>query len=390
MYLDAFTAALEKLHTEGRYRVFNNIAYLPDQPAKAYHAGLNKEIIVWCSNDYLGMSHNSTVINSAKETIDRMGVGAGGTRNISGSNTPIINLEKELASLHRKERALVFTSGYVANHTTLSTLSKILPNLLILSDASNHASMIHGILDGRVEKLIFRHNDIDDLEEMLKSQPLDRMKLIVFEAVYSMSGDIAPIKDIIRLAKKYNALTYIDEVHSVGIYGPEGAGMASQLECMDDIDIIQGTMAKAYGVIGGYIAGKNVIVDAIRSYAPGFIFTTALPPGIAAAALASVQHLRKSNKERDELLNNVSYLRDGLLKIGINCSTDTHILPIVIGDPIKCKSISEKLLREFNIYVQHINFPTVPKGRECLRITPSPLHTKKMIDEFIKACSKVL
>lgn len=390
MYLNAFSAALEKLHTEGRYRVFNNIEYLPDQTPKAYHAGLNKEIVVWCSNDYLGMSHNHDVINAAKETIDRMGVGAGGTRNISGSNTPIMNLEKELASLHRKEKGLVFTSGYVANHTTLSTLSKILPNLVILSDSSNHASMIHGILDGKLEKLIFRHNDIEHLEDLLKSQPIDRMKLIAFEAVYSMSGDIAPIKDIVRLAKKYNALTYIDEVHSVGIYGLEGAGMAAELECMDDIDIIQGTLAKAYGVIGGYISGKNVIVDAIRSYAPGFIFTTALPPGIAAAALASVQYLRRSDDERLKLRDNIMLLKDGLLSNGINCSTDTHILPIVIGDPFKCKLISERLINEFGIYVQHINFPTVPKGRERLRVTPSPLHTKEMIDDFIIACQKVL
>jgi len=391
VYSEVFSKAVECLRNEGRYRVFNHLQYLPDQAPKAYHSHLQKEIVVWCSNDYLGMSHHPVVIEAAIAATKAMGVGAGGTRNISGSNQPLLELEQELASLHRKERALVFTSGYVANQATLSTISKILPDLVIFSDEANHASMIHGIVDGRAEKHVFRHNDVKHLEELLKQQPLERLKLIVFESVYSMIGDISPVRCIIDLAKKYNALTYIDEVHSVGIYGEGGAGIAESLGCMEEIDIIQGTLAKAYGAMGGYIAGDNVIIDAIRSYAPGFIFTTALPPGVTSGALASIKHLRKSDKERLELKQKVVYLREQLAKRGINClDNPTHILPLIIGDPFKAKQASERLLQEFGIYVQHINFPTVPRGKERLRITLSPLHSYEMIDAFAAACGKVL
>lgn len=391
MYLDIFSNAIKSLQNEGRYRVFNYLQYLPNKAPRAYHAALQKEVIVWCSNDYLGMSHHPEVIAKSIETTQVMGVGAGGTRNISGSSWPLQELEIELADLHQKEKALVFTSGYVANQATLSTISKILPNVAIYSDESNHASMIHGIVDGRAEKHIFRHNDLDHLEELLKQQPINRPKLIAFEAVYSMIGDIAPVAEIVKLAKRYNALTYIDEVHSVGLYGKGGAGVAESLGCMHEVDIIQGTLAKAYGVVGGYIAGNEKVIDAIRSYAPGFIFTTAIPPGTAAAALASIRHLRISEHERTDLKQKVSYLREKLAFKGIYCiDNPTHILPLMIGDPFKCKQASDRLLHEFGIYVQHINFPTVPRGKERLRITLSPLHTYEMIDQFIQACAHVL
>jgi 5-aminolevulinate synthase len=389
-YNKIFNDALSQVKLEGRYRIFTELQYQNTSPV-AYSARFNRDIIVWCSNDYLGMSRNPQVIEAALEATKLMGVGSGGTRNISGTNSPMVALEKELASLHNKEAALVFTSGYVANQASLSTLAKIIPNIVMFSDESNHASMIHGIKDGRSEKVVYRHNDMEHLEELLKQYPLEHPKLIVFESVYSMIGDISPIEAICDLAKKYNAMTYIDEVHSVGLYGDQGAGVAQMLGVADKIDIFQGTLAKAFGVIGGYIAGSKECIDAIRSYAPGFIFTTSLPPAISNAALASVRILRSTNKERDAHKKMVNYVKMLLRNEGIEfIDNDTHIIPVMIGDPVKCQSISENLLKDYGIYVQHINFPTVPRGKERLRITPTPLHTEEMAQYLVKSLAEVM
>jgi 5-aminolevulinate synthase len=321
---------------------------------------------------------------------EQMGAGSGGTRNISGTNSPMVELEKELADLHGKEAGLVFTSGYISNQAALSTLAKIIPELVVFSDELNHASIIHGIRDSKAVKHVFRHSDTEHLEELLKSYPKEQPKLIVFESVYSMLGDIAPLKEICDLAHKYNALTYIDEVHSAGLYGERGAGIANKLGIADKIDIIQGTLAKAFGVIGGYITAKNEIIDAIRLYAPGFIFTTSLPPGVSSAALASVRHLKSSNTERDTHQKVISKVKAKLVSANV-CFVDnhTHIIPIMINDPFKCQMIGESLLRDHGIYIQHINFPTVPKGKERLRITPTPLHTDTMIDQLANALSEL-
>jgi 5-aminolevulinate synthase len=352
---------------------------------------LKKDITVWCSNDYLGMSQHPKVVEAMVNTAREMGAGAGGTRNISGNHIPLVELEKEIADLHQKEMALVFTSGYVANQATLSTFAKIMPDIVILSDESNHASMIQGVRDGRSEKRIFKHNDLSDLEHNLKAIPLEQPKMIIFESVYSMLGDISPIKEICDLAEKYQALTYIDEVHSVGLYGKRGAGVAEMLGVMDRLDFIQGTFAKAFGVIGGYVTGKKTLIDCIRSYASGFIFTTSLPPAVAAAAVESVKHLKSSNVEREKHQQVVKKLKAKLERAGIYYyRNDTHIIPIHIGDPILSKEISQRLLEEFGIYVQHINYPTVPKGKERLRITPSPYHTDEMIDHLVASLSAVL
>ncbi|AIF80927.1 5-aminolevulinate synthase [endosymbiont of Acanthamoeba sp. UWC8] len=389
-YLEIFQQALDKVKDEGRYRVFTELKYSENSSPKAFCPRLNRMITVWCSNDYLGMSRHPKVVEAMVETAKVMGVGAGGTRNISGNSMPIVELERELSELHEKEMALVFTSGYVANQATLSTLTKILPDVVMFSDEANHASMIHGVKDGRAEKRVFKHNDLEDLEKSLKETQIWRPKLILFESVYSMLGDIAPVKEICDLAVKYNALTYIDEVHSVGLYGERGAGIAKMQGVMDRVDIIQGTMAKAYGVIGGYIAGKKVIIDAIRSYAPGFIFTTALPPAVAAAATQSIRHLKTSDFERKKHQEVVSKLKEKLDKAKIQYyQNETHIIPVHIGDPILSKMISTRLLEDYGLYVQHINFPTVPKGKERLRITPTPFHTEQMMDELVSALSAV-
>lgn len=382
-YINLFRKAIEQVKSEGRYRTFTDLEYITDKAPLAHSKRFNKNITVWCSNDYLCMSKNPKVIAAAINTTKQLGVGAGGTRNISGTNSPIVELEREIADLHQKEAALVFTSGYVANQATLSTLPKIMPDLIMLSDESNHASMIHGICDGRGQKLIFRHNDVAHLEELLKDLPLSQPKMIIFESVYSMTGDIAPIKEICDLAEKYNALTYIDEVHSVGLYGEQGAGIAQSLGQAERIDVIMGTLAKAYGVIGGYVTGSKEFIDAVRSYAPGFIFTTALPPGISKAATESIRHLRTSNKEREQLFDVISKLKSKFRERGVPFDDKrTHIIPIIIGDPVESQRLSEALLNDHGIYVQHINFPTVPRGKERLRITPSPLHTNEMIEEL--------
>ncbi len=390
-YNKLFNHAISQVKLEGRYRIFTELQYSPNSAPIAYSSRFNKNITVWCSNDYLGMSRNPEVISASIEATKSMGVGSGGTRNISGTNSPMVLLEKELASLHNKKSALVFTSGYVANQATLSTLAKIIPDIVMFSDESNHASMIHGIKDGRSEKVVYRHNDVGHLEELLKQYPLNRAKLIVFESVYSMIGDISPITEICNLAKKYNAMTYLDEVHSVGLYGKQGAGVAQMLGVADRIDIIQGTLAKAFGVIGGYIAASQECVDAIRSYAPGFIFTTSLPPCISNAALASIRVLRRSDNERNAHGKIVNYVKNLLREENIEfIDNNTHIIPVMIGDPVKCQTISETLMKEYGIYVQHINFPTVPRGKERLRITPTPLHTKEMAQYLVKSLAEVI
>ena len=349
-----------------------------------------KKLLIWCSNDYLGMGQHTKVVEAMLEATKEHGAGAGGTRNISGTSNHIVALEAELASLHNKDAALVFSSGYAANEGTLSTIAKAFPDIVFLSDEKNHASIIHGIRNSRAEKHVFKHNNLKDLENKLQGLAQQRPKMIVFEAIYSMDGDISPIKGIIELARKYNALTYIDEVHAVGIYGEHGGGIAEKLGFMDEIDIIQGTLAKAYGAIGGYIAANKTIVDYIRSAAPAFIFTTALPPAIAAAALASVRYLKSSNIERALHQKIVRQLKSKLAAAGIPfIPTETHIIPVMIGDAKKAKAIGKMLLEKYSIYLQHINHPTVPKGTERLRVVPTPMHTEQMLNDLVTALAEV-
>lgn len=396
---------IKSLQDEGRYRVFLDLERIVGQYPRALNFGsytsadgkcLRDEaepmgdIIVWCSNDYLGMGQNRDVLEAMKEAIERLGAGAGGTRNISGNHHLIVELEKELADLHQKERGLVFTSGYVANEATLSTLSKLFPDCVVISDELNHASMIQGIVSGKAEKHVFRHNDLGHLEQILKSVSPDRPKLLAFESVYSMDGDIAPLHEICDLAEKYNAFTYLDEVHAVGMYGPRGGGIADREGLMDRIDIIQGTLAKAYGVIGGYIAGKAATIDAIRSYASGFIFTTTLPPAVAAGALTSVKHLKSCDTERTLQQQRANELKDMLKKAEIPyIHSNTHIVPVLVGDAVLCKEVSDKLLTAYGMYIQPINYPTVPRGTERLRITPGPLHSKEMLEQLVDALSTI-
>lgn len=389
-YLKIFRDSIAAVKSEGRYRIFTELEYDNNKAPIAYCPKHKKEITVWCSNDYLGMSHHEKVVNAMINATQQMGAGSGGTRNISGTNSPMVELEKELADLHNKEAGLVFTSGYISNQATLSTLTKIIPDLIIFSDELNHASIIQGIRDSRAPKHVFRHSDTEHLEELLKLYPISQSKLIVFESVYSMLGDIAPLKEICDLAKRYNALTYIDEVHSAGLYGKRGAGIANQFGVDDKIDIIQGTLAKAFGVIGGYITAKQEIVDSIRLHAPGFIFTTALPPSVSNAALASVRHLKSSEVERGKHKEVISKVKTKLKKAQVAfIDNDTHIIPVMVGDPFKCQAIGEALLKDYSIYIQHINFPTVPKGKERLRITPTPLHTDAMVEQLSDALSEL-
>lgn len=390
-YYELFSNAIQTIKREGRYREFVDLSrHSTSLPVAKYHK-LDKDITLWCINDYLGMSKNPLVTNAMIETTRQFGCGSGGTRNIGGNNHFIVELEKEVAKLHSKELALVFSSGYVANSATLSTLSKILPSCVFFSDESNHASIIDGIRQSRVEKKVFRHNDVQHLEELLSQFSLNTPKIIVFESAYSMDGLRSPMKEICALAKKYNALTYVDEVHTVGLYGKGGAGMTEELRVADQIDIIQGTFAKAYGVIGGYITGKRDLVDAIRSYAPGFIFTTSLPPAIAEAARVSLNYLKNSDEERIIHHQKVEYTKSLLRQNRINIlENDTHIIPVLINDPVKAECASRMLLNDFGIYLQHINYPTVPKGTERLRITPTPYHTDEMIEYFVKSLKFVL
>ena len=387
-YNDFFANALTRLHDERRYRVFADLERIAGRfPQTIWHSPQGpREIIVWCSNDYLGMGQHPKVIGAMVETATRMGTGAGGTRNISGTNHPLVELEGELADLHGKDCALVFTSGYVSNETGISTIARLIPNCLILSDAFNHNSMIEGVRQSGCEKVIFRHNDVAHLEMLLREAGPERPKLIVFESIYSMDADIAPINAICDLAERYGAMTYLDEVHAVGMYGARGGGVAERDGAMARLDVIEGTLGKAFGCFGGYIAASYTVCDALRSYSPGFIFTTALPPAVCAAAAASIRHLKGSQWERQRHQERVARTKAVLTASGLPVMpSETHIVPIAVGDPEKCKAASDMLLSEHGIYIQPINYPTVPKGTERLRVTPTPYHDDALIDRLASA-----
>jgi 5-aminolevulinate synthase len=386
-----FTTALDGLKRERRYRVFTEVERDAARfPRALWHSPSGpREIVIWCSNDYLAMGRHPAVIEAMRETAERMGAGAGGTRNISGTSHVLVELEAELAQLHGKEAGLVFTSGYVSNETGIATLARLMPDCVILSDAGNHNSMIEGVRHSGREKRVFRHNDPAHLEELLRAAG-SRPKLVVFESVYSMDGDVAPVRGICDLAERYGAMTYLDEVHAVGLYGPHGGGIAEQEGVMHRIDVIEGTLAKAFGVIGGYIAGSRAAIDAVRSFAPGFIFTTALPPPVAAAALASVRHLRTSNTERERHRGQVGKTKAALARFGLPVlPSETHIVPLMVGEAGACKTASDLLLDEHGIYLQPINHPTVPRGTERLRITPTPLHDDALIEALARALTQV-
>jgi 5-aminolevulinate synthase len=387
-YEGYFASALGKLRDERRYRVFADLERVAGRfPHAIWHSPQGqRDVVIWCSNDYLGMAQHPKVIGAMVEAATRMGTGAGGTRNIAGTNHPLVELERELADLHNKPAALVFTSGYVSNETGISTIAKLLPNCLILSDALNHNSMIEGVRQSGSEKKIWRHNDLQHLEELLKACDPARPKLIVFESLYSMDGDIAPVHAICDLAARYNAMTYCDEVHAVGMYGPRGGGICERDNAMERVDVIEGTLAKAFGCLGGYIATSEDVVDAVRSYAPGFIFTTALPPAICAAASAAIRHLKTSSWERERHQERAARVKAVLNAAGLPVmSSATHIVPVLVGDPEKCKAASDLLLAEHGVYIQPINYPTVPRGMERLRVTPSPYHDDALVDALAEA-----
>ena len=384
-YSKKFQQSIDKLKYEGRYRFFNEIErkYGLHPIASWKHNSSKSDIIVWCSNDYLGMSQNNLVVTAMKNAVEQMGTGSGGTRNISGNSAAIIELELELAKLHKKEKALVFSSGYVANESTISTILDILEDAIVFSDEKNHASIISGIKKSQANKEIFRHNDLKHLEELINLYPENKPKLIIFESIYSMDGDYGDIAGIVKIAKKYNAITFLDEVHAVGMYGETGAGVSEKLNLNHQIDIIQGTLGKAFGIMGGYITSTELICDTIRSYASGFIFTTAMPPALAKSATTSIKYLKKSNIERTLQQKNTACLKEHLNKAGIPfLNNGSHIIPVMVNDPMRCTEISHILLNEFGHYIQPINYPTVPEGTERLRITPGSLHTEKMISEL--------
>ncbi|MDA0938830.1 MAG: 5-aminolevulinate synthase [Proteobacteria bacterium] len=389
-YAKIFDKAISLLKDQGNYRYFNQLTHYPSFLPVAHNSALGRDVVIWCSNDYLRMSKHPTVINAMINCVKRYGVGSGGTRNISGTNDIVTALEKRVATLHEKESALIFTSGYVANQGALAALGKIMPNCIVFSDSNNHASIINGIKESKLTKEIFRHNDMEDLEMLLKKYDKDLPKIIVFESVYSMTGDIAHVETICNLAEKYNALTYIDEVHSVGLYGKGGAGISNEKGVHHRINIIQGTFAKAFGVIGGYIAGNANIIDAVRSFAPSFIFTTTLPPGVLAAAISSLEIVNAADDLRLQYKNTIENLKRSLREYSIIFQDEgTHIIPIIIGDAFKARTIAENLMQS-GIYIQCINFPTVPRGKEMLRITLSPYHTDQMIEHLSIALSKNL
>ena len=387
-----FSDRLARLRSDGRYRVFADLErHAGDFPTASHHAGGGVEdVTVWCSNDYLGMGQHPRVVAAMHEALDKVGAGAGGTRNISGTSHYHVLLEEELADLHRTEAALLFTSGYVANEATLGTLGETLPDCVIVSDADNHASMIAGIRYSRAEKKIFRHNDVEHLDRLLGECDPDASKIVAFESLYSMDGDFAPIGEICDVADKHGAMTYLDEVHAVGLYGERGAGVAERDGAMDRIDIVQGTLAKAFGVVGGYIAGSAAMVDFIRSHASGFIFTTSLPPAIAAGARASIRHVKAAGEIRDRHQERARALKAKLRAARLPLMpSPSHIVPVFVGDPVRCKQVTDALMERHSIYVQPINYPTVPKGTERLRLTPTPLHDDEAMDRLIAALQDV-
>ncbi len=387
-YSSFFIEKLDGLRSEGRYRIFADLARQAGRfpVANSFGGTVAGEVTVWCSNDYLAMGQHPAVLEAMADALRAFGAGAGGTRNISGTSHALVLLESELADLHRKPAALVFTSGYIANQASLGTLASLLPECVIFSDALNHASMIDGIRQSRAQKRIFRHNDPEHLDNLLHELDPDAPKIVAFESVYSMDGDIAPIAEICDVAEKHDALTYLDEVHAVGLYGPRGGGIAEARGLVDRITVINGTLAKAFGVIGGYIAASSEIVDVVRSFATSFIFTTALPPAIAAGALASVRHLKASNVERKRHQERAAALKRRLRDANLPVMpSQSHIVPVLVGDPVRCKQITDILMAEYRIYIQPINYPTVPRGTERLRITPGPAHTDEMMHELVSA-----